>query len=241
MSNLYCRQITPSNKCELCQLCPEDLLHALWSCKDVENVWSSFHYFHQSSSPQPSNFSDLLSRFLQVQEDYGKKVFAISAWFLWNRRNTIHFGRPVHPTTNIISLAGNMLQDFLVAHDLDPMVYRSPILQQWCPTELNQHKVNFDSAIFRGTNSAGIGVVARDRRAELVGALSASIPLSQAVADMEALACPKVVEFAAEIGLQRVIFEEDSTMVINALNHGSIGFSSYGVVIEDIHCQAVVF
>ena len=57
---------------------------------------------------------------------------------------------------------------------------------------------------------------------------SASIPLSQAVVDMKALACPKAVEFAVEIGLQRVIFEGDSTMVINALNHGSVGFSSHG-------------
>ena len=57
---------------------------------------------------------------------------------------------------------------------------------------------------------------------------SASIPLSQAVVDMEALACPKAVEFVVEIGLQRVIFEGDSTMVINALNHGSVGFSSHG-------------
>ena len=58
---------------------------------------------------------------------------------------------------------------------------------------------------------------------------------------MKALACPKAVEFAVEIGLQRVIFEGDSTMVINALNHGSAEFSFYGVVIEDIRCQAMVF
>ena len=49
------------------------------------------------------------------------------------------------------------------------------------------------------------------------------------------------MEFASEIGLQRVIFEGDSAMVINALNHGSAEFSSYGVVIEDIRYQAMVF
>ena len=87
MSNLFHWQITSSNKCELCQLCLEDPLHAFWSCKEVESAWSSFNYFHQSSSPQPLNFSDLLSQFLQVQEDYRKEVFTISAWFLWNRRS----------------------------------------------------------------------------------------------------------------------------------------------------------
>ena len=58
---------------------------------------------------------------------------------------------------------------------------------------------------------------------------------------MEALACWKAVEFAAEIGLQRVIFVGDSAMAINALNQGSAGLSTYGVVIEDIRCQAIVF
>ena len=58
---------------------------------------------------------------------------------------------------------------------------------------------------------------------------------------MEALACRKAVEFATEIGLQRVIFEGDSAMVINGLNQGSAGLSTYGLVIEDILCQAMVF
>lgn len=147
----------------------------------------------------------------------------------------------MHPSAHIISLAGNLLQDFLTTQELDPVVARSPILQQWHPPELNQHKVNFDAALFRATNSAGIGVFVRDWRGEFVGALSISVPLSHIVADMEALASRKAVEFAAEIGLQRVIFEGDLAMVINALNQGSAGLSTYGVVIEDIRCQAVVF
>ena len=145
------------------------------------------------------------------------------------------------PSAHIISLAGNLLQDFLAIQELDPVVACSPILQQWRPPELNQHKVNFDAAKFRATNSAGIGVVVRDWRGEFVGALSISVPLSHTVADMEALACQKAVEFAAEIGLQRVIFVGDSAMVINALNQGSAGLSTYGVAIEDIRCQAIVF
>ena len=67
------------------------------------------------------------------------------------------------------------------------------------------------------------------------------MPLTHSVADMEALACRKAVKFAAEIGLQRVIFEGDSAMVINALNQNNAGLSSYGVVIEDIRSQALVF
>ena len=79
------------------------------------------------------------------------------------------------------------------------------------------YKTNFNAAVFRSTNSAGVGVVVRNWRGELVGVLSAPIPLAHSVANMEALACRRAVEFATELRLQRVIFEGDSTIVINAI------------------------
>ena len=38
-----------------------------------------------------------------------------------------------------------------------------------------------------------------------------------------------------------MIFEGDSAMVINTLNQNNTSLSSYGVVIEDIRSQALVF
>ena len=79
------------------------------------------------------------------------------------------------------------------------------------------YKINSDAAVFRSTNSAGVGGVVRNWRGELEGVLSAPIPLAHSVANMEALACRRAVEFATELRLQRVIFEGDSTIVINAI------------------------
>ena len=241
MSNLFRRQITSSNKCELCQLYPKDSLHAIWSCREVKPTWSSFQCFHHTSYPQPLSFSDILSRILQVQEDYREEVFTIAAWLLWNQRNAIHFGRLVHPAAHILSLAGNLLQDFLATQQMDPVLPCFITTQQWHPPELNYHKVNFDAAIFRDSNIAGIWVVVRDWRGEFVGALSSSMPLPHAVANMEALVCRKAVEFSTKIDLQSIVFEGDSAMVITAFNHNSAGLSSYGVVIEDIRSQALVY
>ena len=67
------------------------------------------------------------------------------------------------------------------------------------------------------------------------------VSLSQSVTDLEALACYKAVEFAAELGLQKVIFEGDSAMVISALNQDNATLSSFGVVIDDICSQVLVF
>ncbi|KAK9997017.1 hypothetical protein SO802_021703 [Lithocarpus litseifolius] len=60
------------------------------------------------------------------------------------------------------------------------------------------------------------------------------IPLSHNVNELKALACRRVVQFACEIGLRKVIFEGDSSVVINALSQGSGCSASYGNIIEDI-------
>ena len=138
-------------------------------------------------------------------------------------------------------MAGNLLQDFLAAQQIEPVIPPPPTLQHWTKPDLHYHKVNFNAAVFREAHLAGIGVIVRDWRGEFVGALSSPMSLTHLVAEMEALACRKTIEFTAEIGVQRVIFEGDLTMVINALNQNNAGLSSYGVVIEDIRIQALVF
>ena len=51
---------------------------------------------------------------------------------------------------------------------------------------------------------------------------------------MEALACLRAVQFAADLGLQRVIFEGDSTTIISAVSHGSSVMVSFGNIIDDV-------
>uniref|UniRef100_A0A7N2R353 Uncharacterized protein n=1 Tax=Quercus lobata TaxID=97700 RepID=A0A7N2R353_QUELO len=72
----------------------------------------------------------------------------------------MHFGRPVQPLSNIYWLAGSLLQEFLEAQNSIPTVIRPPIQQLWRPPDQARYKVNFDAAVFKPTNSAGIGVIA---------------------------------------------------------------------------------
>lgn len=60
------------------------------------------------------------------------------------------------------------------------------------------------------------------------------ISLSQTMNNMEAIACRKAVQFAKNLGLQKVIIEGDSLVVINALSQRPGCLSSYGNVIDDI-------
>uniref|UniRef100_A0A7N2KVF6 RNase H type-1 domain-containing protein n=1 Tax=Quercus lobata TaxID=97700 RepID=A0A7N2KVF6_QUELO len=64
------------------------------------------------------------------------------------------------------------------------------------------------------------------------------IPLPPSIAEVEALACRRGVQFAVEIGLHVVMFESDSLIVIQALKEGSSGHSVFNNLIEDSLFQA---
>ena len=59
-------------------------------------------------------------------------------------------------------------------------------MQQWCPPNSHCFKVNFDAAVFRDLNKAGLGVIVCEFDAAVLGNLSSSIPLAQSVANVEA-------------------------------------------------------
>lgn len=51
---------------------------------------------------------------------------------------------------------------------------------------------------FKRTNSAGLGVIIRNNKGAVIGALAMRIPLPQSVAAIEALACRRAVQFAID-------------------------------------------
>ena len=74
-----------------------------------------------------------------------------------------------------------------------------------------------DATVFQSENLASLGVVIRDWCGEAIGALTTLVPLVQTMAQLEVLVCRRAVQFAKEIGLSQVIFEGDSSTVIQAV------------------------
>ncbi|KAK7840646.1 putative ribonuclease h protein [Quercus suber] len=219
-------------------------LHALWACSKLAEVWRSLNWTQQAADVQVSSFQDLMEMFMQTDEDYRKEIFITVAWLLWNRRNASRVGRPTQPLHKITQMAGSYLQEFLNAQEpARDNIEPTPIqqLQQWRPPDAHFFKANFDAAVFKSENLAGLGVVIRDWRGEAIGALTTSVPLAQTVAELEALACRRAVQFAREIGLTQVMFEGDSSTVIQAVQEGSSNVLPYGHVIEDIRMLALEF
>ena len=115
--------------------------------------------------------------------------------------------------------AGSFLQEFLQAQEVELSPPRPQVIQRWRPLDLNIYKINFDVAVFRASNLAG--VIVRDNRGDPIRALTMPVPFRQFVAELEALTCQRAVQFAWEIGLTQVVVEGDFVTVIEALKNGT--------------------
>ena len=104
----------------------------------------------------------------------------------------------------------------------------------WTPPQDNWYKINFDGATFADDNSAGLGVVIRNKDGRVMASLSQKIPLPMSVIEVEVLAARRALELAVELGFDHVILEGDSETLHKALLEEGRNFSSYGHLVQDI-------
>lgn len=105
---------------------------------------------------------------------------------------------------------------------------------RWCPPDQHCYKANYDGAIFKSTNTAGLGAVIRDSHGDILGAISIRVPLPHSVPEVEALACRYAVSFAIDLGLHKVIFEGDLAIITQAINSSQSSPALYGHIVDDI-------
>lgn len=125
------------------------------------------------------------------------------------------------------------MQEFHSVQIDQPLVALTVEHSRWFPAPAPLLKVNFDGALFMDSFKEGIDVVIRDSTGKVIGALSERIVLPTTVDDVEALACKRAIEFALEKGLQQVVFEGDSTTILNYIQGGSPSLEPFGNIIED--------
>ncbi|MBA0579000.1 hypothetical protein Gorai_021269, partial [Gossypium raimondii] len=94
-------------------------------------------------------------------------------------------------------------------------------------------KVNFDVGFRAASNTSSTKVIAGENSGMILRAFvhtSCFVPLVFAV---EAIACVKALQFAKDMGFQRLVLEGDSRMVIKWIISNSVDHSSVTAYIND--------
>lgn len=216
MNNLHRRHIVPTALCNLSHSLPEDTLHAIWECSKLGSVWSSLSTFKQPVTPPLADLSDPLSRFLQIHDDNRAEFFHLCCLVpveslerpsSWQAILATALGLSSCWTTSLwlLQCPRYALSDHSTFLSKS-MVSSNPISFQgklwWSGLQYFQFRW---SAIhyWRQSQWSYWGVIHAN-----------SLPPS--IAEVEALACCRAVQFAVEIGLHEVMFEGDSLTVIHS-------------------------
>ena len=112
---------------------------------------------------------------------------------------------------------------------------------KWKPLDPNCLKVNFDGAVFREENMAGVGVIIRDEKGQIIAFMAEKVPLPNSVAALEAVAAVKALNFVAKLSISSIMVEGDLKIVIKTLFNEDISLADHEHLVEEAKLLSVLF
>ena len=222
--NLVRRRVLEEDVCCHCKLKAEDGYHALWDCSELSAIWETDVMWLFCKSKKFSNFFEL-ARFV-LEKDRQPELFASITWTIWFRRNQLRTSNKPFPLSQIISSAKQMLQEFTEVHLAAPVQNSSPQQSRpkWEPPPPSLLKINFDGAVFRETEEAGLGVVVRDSHGQVLASLAEKIKLPSSSEEVEALAAVRDI-FQIFLSLQDSCWRMTDNQSCLRRSRGRSGFA----------------
>ncbi|XP_023923166.1 uncharacterized protein LOC112034583 [Quercus suber] len=165
-------------------------------------------------------------------------------WTIWSHRNQIRVQQNAYPITQVVPNAQQAFSIFQRANrvqQLQAMVSNTNQVT-WIPPPANSLKINFDGALFKDINKAGLGVVIHNDHGQVLASLSEHIQMPFSSDLVEALTAARAISFAHELSFANYILEGGSDVVIKALKRNDDSLSSFGHILAstktltDVNC-----
>ena len=192
-ANLSRQRIVPDGVCDRCKRHSEDNSHALFFCSDVQVVWASDPNWQWLLAMQGQTAREIFMRALEEDKDATPLAFTSQA--IQNRRNQIWVGQTACPLNQILNISKERKTEFQLLHPSN-LKQQHKKHTRWKPPAEDNLKVDYDGTIFQEQGRVGIGVVIHNSTSEVMVSLSQQIHLPTMVAQVEAMAARRAVEFA---------------------------------------------
>lgn len=167
-------------------------------------LWTKVEIWNHSRLKQATSFIDLMGCVFANNRD--PTLFSTVAWAIWNRRNNLRLGKPAAPLNELLAQSQDRLRNFKLYNSSSKVQVDQPPTK-WQAPDNETYKVNFGGALFAAENSAGMGVIIRNTKGQVMVSLSEKTTLPFTAIEVEAMAATRALTLALEIGFQQVILE----------------------------------
>ena len=219
--NLFRRQVSQDNLCEVCGDYEETSGHLFWQCSRAKEVWTEAGFAQDKIMDRCPEFLDLLwyARNVKNWSDEDIRLMATTAWGIWSNRNKVRHGKSRKPASILAWWTKGYLENFLMAnHNFRP--YQEPVEAVWQLPKSPWYKINTVGPVFERRKEMGIWIIIWDHHSATTVTLSKKLQVPLGPLEVEAKAMEEAITFAwdmAHMGFKECIFKSDAQVMVNVV------------------------
>ncbi|KAK9921713.1 hypothetical protein M0R45_030213 [Rubus argutus] len=239
-ASLFWRKIAADSICFRCQQGEETPLHATWDCSMCVVVPLRAGFYSKLHPGSYSSFSDLITHAISILTVDEMKLLVVFLWTNWNERCAIYHGEQPKPSDVLYESSVSIWKGILDVErmvSIDKMEKRGTAQgrnRRWTTPTLGSIKMNCDASVSDDRRQVGVGVVFRDARGGLVGAMGQRIDQKLRPRTAELFAIKAGLDFALENGWDAFQVESDCLEAVMLLLGDGECLTDDGVIVEEI-------
>lgn len=204
------------DECALCGLhLAESLQHLFIECPWSKAAWFA-HPMGIITDAVREGFLQWFTAWCIEKKPEDLALLFQGTWTIWKARNDHHFNGKLADPTIAMQRAISSLLELTEAQGHDQSPWLDNAVRVWNPPPPNKLKVNFDAG-WTGNSETGFGLIIRDHESRMMAATTHMEPFRLDPTVAEAMALRWCLSTIAELGLEDVLIESDSQMVIKAM------------------------